>query len=270
VWGECFCFGFKIISCIFQQCLQEQKQNLFTPDTLDLKSFGKRFFFETSDHEKIQAWFFKQRKVSEANTILYFHGNAGNLSHLQQDIANQLKYLGCNVFIVSYRGYGKSTGSPTEKGIKLDSQAALNYLLARPDVDPSKIIIFGLSLGGAVACHLTANNPDKIKALILENTFTSISDMIDIVFSPLRRLKFLCLIKWSSENLMSKITCPILLMCGEQDELVPASQMKRLHAAATSSRSAILHVFPLGKHMDTWNQPNYYEHFKKFLERLEQ
>jgi len=93
--------------------------------------------------------------------------------------------------MVEYRGYGKSTGTPSEKELQSDAQVVLDYLANRRDIDPNRIIVFGLSLGGAVACNLVSNNPDRVKAVILENTFTSIEDMIEVVFPLVSRFKFL-------------------------------------------------------------------------------
>lgn len=90
-----------------------------------------------------------------------------------------------NVLIVSYRGYGKSSGSPTESGLKIDAQAALDYLVnERADIDNKKILVFGSSLGGAVAIDLAFSNQSKIWALVVENTFTCIPDLV--------RRRFLC------------------------------------------------------------------------------
>jgi len=112
--------------------------------------------------------------------MLYFHGNAGStyapllrerltkpcadISHRLQHIADLIVRVRCNVVIVSYRGYGRSTGSPNEHGIKIDAQAVLDYLTTeRTDIDPNKIFLFGSSLGGAVAIDLAHANQERIK-----------------------------------------------------------------------------------------------------------
>lgn len=109
-----------------------------------------------------------------------FHGNAGNIGH-RVPIAKVLEEnLGCNVLMLEYRGYGLSTGDPNEEGINIDAQTALDYIRQQKETQSGKIIIFGQSLGGAVAIQLVARNQEAgdIVGLVLENTFTSIRDMI--------------------------------------------------------------------------------------------
>jgi len=111
---------------------------------------------------------------------MMFHGNAGNIGH-RLPIAKVLSHdLSCNVLMLEYRGYGLSTGDPGEKGIAIDAQTGLDYIRNRDDLKGSKIVIYGQSLGGAVAIGLVAKNQDRgdIAGLMLENTFTSIKEMI--------------------------------------------------------------------------------------------
>jgi len=202
----------------------------------------------------------------EATTVLYFQGNAGNISFCLPNVAEMQQTLHCNVFLVSYRGYGKSTGSPTEKGLSIDAESALEYLLSRPDINPNKIVAFGRSLGGAVAIQLCTKKGDKIKALIVENTFLSIPDMVAVVFPALRHFKVLSTNQWLSLQKIKTISIPILFLCGMKDELVPSSHMERLHEYATNSTKKAIHKYPFGAHMDTWTQPNYYRHLQEFFE----
>ena len=109
-----------------------------------------------------------------------FHGNAGNIGH-RVPIAKVLEeHVGCNVLMLEYRGYGLSTGTPDEAGINIDAQTALDYIRNQKETEGGKIVVFGQSLGGAVAIELVAKNQDvgDIVGLILENTFISIRDMI--------------------------------------------------------------------------------------------
>jgi fermentation-respiration switch protein FrsA (DUF1100 family) len=109
-----------------------------------------------------------------------FHGNAGNIGYripIAKILAND---LGCNVLMLQYRGYGRSTGNPNEKGLKIDAQAALDYIRSQDELKHGKIIVYGQSLGGAVGINLLAKNQEQgdIVGLILENTFTSIRKLI--------------------------------------------------------------------------------------------
>lgn len=113
-------------------------------------------------------------------TILMFHGNAGNIGH-RIPIAKVLEEnSGCNVFMAEYRGYGLSSGDPNEKGLMIDAQAALDYIRQDKEMRDTKVIVYGQSLGGAVAIQLVARNQDAgdVIGLILENTFTSIKKLI--------------------------------------------------------------------------------------------
>lgn len=135
----------------------------------------------TSDNATLHAFFIKQNddKSTFVPTIVYFHGNAGNMGHRLQNVWGIYYNLNCNILMVEYRGYGLSTGSPSEKGLCMDGRAAVDYLYTRHDLDHQKIILFGRSLGGAVAIDVAADleYSGKIMALMVENTFTSIPDM---------------------------------------------------------------------------------------------
>ncbi|KAJ3441444.1 protein abhd13 [Anaeramoeba flamelloides] len=131
-------------------------------------------------------------------------------------------FLQLNVLLVEYRGFGKSESKPSEKGVKRDAEAALQYLFKCEKIDTSKIIIFGRSLGGAVAIHLAASHPndERIKAVIVENTFTDITNMSIHLFKFVKYFKFLINLKFDSINYISKITQPILFLSGKMDTLV--------------------------------------------------
>lgn len=116
--------------------------------------------------------------------------------------------------MVSYRGYGESEGTPSERGIRLDATAAVTYVKDRADkIDTSRIFLFGRSIGGAVAIGTAANRqPGDVKGVIVENSFTSIDDMIDVVFPPLKVFKFLNRNKWNSLSAMERLKAPVLFI----------------------------------------------------------
>jgi abhydrolase domain-containing protein 13 len=119
----------------------------------------------TSDGIKITGYLIRQEtaeKTRAAPTILYLHANAGNMGH-RLPIAKVLyRSLGCNIFMLSYRGYGLSEGTPSEEGIRIDAQEVLGYLIHHPDIDSRRIVLYGQSIGGAVALDLASRNPDKV------------------------------------------------------------------------------------------------------------
>lgn len=126
-----------------------------------------------------------------APTIIYFHGNAGNMGHRLQNVAGLYATCRCNILLVDYRGYGLSTGVPTERGLCADARATFDYLLTRHDIDLNQICIFGRSLGGAVAIDLAADPEynQRIMCVIIENTFTSIAEMAAELIHP--KIKYL-------------------------------------------------------------------------------
>ncbi|XP_038711685.1 alpha/beta hydrolase domain-containing protein WAV2-like isoform X2 [Tripterygium wilfordii] len=177
--------------------------------------------------------------------------------------------------------YGASDGYPSQHGITKDAQAALDHLSQRGDIDTSRILIFGRSLGGAVGSMLAKNNPDKVAALILENTFTSVLDLAGVVLPFLKWfighssskgpkiLNFLVRSPWSTIDIIGQVKQPILFLSGLQDEMVPPSHMQLLYAkAAAHNKKCIFVEFPSGMHMDTWlsGGDNYWRTIQQFLE----
>ncbi|PSS15486.1 Protein bem46 like [Actinidia chinensis var. chinensis] len=221
-------------------------------------------WLRSSDGVRLHAWFIKLLPDCKGPTILFFQENAGNIAHRLEMVRIMLQRLQCNVFMLSYRGYGDSDGYPSQHGITWDAQAALDHLVQRTDIDTSRIIVFGRSLGGAVGALLTKNNPEKISALILENTFTSILDMAGVLLPFLKWfiggtgngpkvLNFLVRSPWSTIDVVGQIQQPILFLSGLQDEMVPPSHMQMLYAkAAAHNRRCTFVEFPTGMHMDTW------------------
>ncbi|KAM0917374.1 hypothetical protein ACQ4PT_009546 [Festuca glaucescens] len=222
-------------------------------------------WLRASDGVRLHSWFLRHSPTCRGPTILFFQENAGNIAHRLECVRLMMQRLQCNVFMLSYRGYGESEGFPSQSGITKDAQAALDHLVQRKDIDTSRIVIFGRSLGGAVGAVLAKNNPDKVSALILENTFTSILDMAGIMLPFLRWFiggssskgpKLLnCVVRspWSTLDVVAEVKQPILFLSGLQDELVPPSHMKMLYdKAIENNRNCRFVDFPSGMHMDTW------------------
>lgn len=157
-----------------------------------------------------------------------FHGNGMDHSDFLHHAKHYFRY-GCNVLTVSYRGYGESEGMPSEKGLQRDAQAVLDFVWNDCKLSKIPIIVYGLSLGGAVAIDVTSKNPDKVSALILENTFTSIPDIVHDwpVIGP---FSFFCTQRWNSASKLPRIppSLPILFCSGRDDTLVPCGHMDNL------------------------------------------
>ncbi|CAL8369004.1 unnamed protein product [Arctogadus glacialis] len=203
-------------------------------------------------------------------TILYFHGNAGNIGHRVPNALLMLVNLKANVVLVDYRGYGKSEGEPGEKGLHLDAQATLDYVMSRPDLDKTKVVLFGRSLGGAVAVRLASLNPHRVAATIVENTFLSIPHMAATLFSflPMRLLPLCCYRnQFLSYRQITQCRMPSLFVSGLSDQLIPPLMMKQLYELSPA-RTKRLAIFPEGTHNDTWQCHGYFPALEQFIREL--
>jgi alpha-beta hydrolase superfamily lysophospholipase len=151
----------------------------------------------TPDGEKLSAFYIRAPKErSQKNiTILMFHGNAGNIGHRVPIARMFVQRMGCSVFMLEYRGYGLSTGSPDESGLMIDAQTAFDYIRERAETRNNDIVVFGQSLGGAVSVQLVAKNQNdkRLIGLVLENTFMSMRKLIPQyapLFATLNRANF--------------------------------------------------------------------------------
>lgn len=228
-------------------------------------------YYKGSDGITIHMYFIHHIKEKQIKvpTIIFFHGNAGNMGHRLQNCVGLFHSLQCNILLVEYRGYGLSEGTPTEEGLYTDAKTSLDYLFTRNDINHSEIIIFGRSLGGAVAIDLAARDSsrNRIWCVIVENTFTSIPDMAKVIFGW-RILNFLPSMcyknKFASKNKMKRIQCPILFISGLSDTLVPPRMMSELYTNCNSIGKQIIQ-FPNGTHNETWTLQGYYQALVKFL-----
>ncbi|KAJ1736539.1 bem46 protein, variant [Coemansia sp. Benny D160-2] len=229
---------------------------------------------ETPDKVLIRGYLIKQaadEETKRAPTLIYFHANAGNMGH-RLPIAKQMyDQLKCNVFMLSYRGYGLSDGQPSEAGIKADALTALEFIRSHPLTANTKLVAYGQSLGGAVALDIVAANEPEFAGVILENTFLSIPKLVPHVLPILKYFTFLASEKWVSETAIRKITdVPILFLSGLQDDLVPPPHMRKLYELAQRNQDSEKRMkvsweeFPEGNHNDTCIQPNYFEAIAKW------
>ena len=176
--------------------------------------------------------------------VVFFQENAGNIG-LRLDYFQTLYHEGnCDIIAIAYRGYSSSSGKPSEEGLKLDAKAVMSFVnkdLARFYSNRGGVFVVGRSLGGAVAAHvvsqLVEDDLNMIDGLILENTFTSIDDMADAMFSVLAVLKdFVLTNHWRTIDIVGDINLPILYVTGRKDRTVPTEQTQRLYEASTKSR----------------------------------
>jgi hypothetical protein len=191
----------------------------------DVGAAGSEVFFEAEDGVRLHAWLLQAEGARRA--LLLLHGNAGNASH-RLPIAERLARLGVAVLLLDYRGYGLSEGRPTERGVYADARAALAYLVDGLGFPERRVIVFGSSLGAAVAVDLARGR--KLAGMILESPFPSLSAMAREVFGtgfgPLTRGRFDSLAK------IGELRSPLLFLHGDRDEIVPYALGRALYDAA--------------------------------------
>ena len=251
---------------------QPNNSRVYVPSPSIMGMAFESLYIKSKDQTRLHMFFIKSPAGSLAPTILFLHGNAGNIGHRIMCIKDLVFKIGCNVCLLEYRGYGHSDGSPCEDGMYLDGQAALDYLVSRPDVDQSKIVVFGRSLGGAVAIDLCSKmeNRSKVSALIVENSFTSIPDIARVLFN----FKLVKMIpKWFYKNRfdsrwkVKRLANPTLFISGSADNLVPPGMMTELFNACGAD-AKYLAKFAGGTHNDTWNCAHYLPTIAYFLEEV--
>jgi fermentation-respiration switch protein FrsA (DUF1100 family) len=223
-------------------------------------------FFDTSDGVRLHGWFVPAPKIEgdaeprvepvaeaaasagaspvaapgsrrvSSNTgrvVLFFHGNAGNLTHRVESI-RIFHELGLSVFIFDYRGYGRSEGRVSERGTYVDARAAYRYLAGQKRIDPGSIIFFGRSLGGAVAVELATEH--RPLAMILESCFPSLADVGQRAYRFLP-VRWLLRIRYDSTQRIASLDCPKLIVHSRQDEIVPLDLGRQLFDAAIEPKT---------------------------------
>ncbi|KAL0214418.1 hypothetical protein P9112_006602 [Eukaryota sp. TZLM1-RC] len=222
----------------------------------------------------LHSWFLPAVQCSStpAPVICFFHGNAGNIASRTISICELYKRFNRNVSILlfDYRGYGKSNGVPSEQGVYDDGMAVIDWLMANEKVDSSRIFLFGRSLGGAVSIYCSKHCP-VVKGLIVENSFSSIYDLLPDVLSPnTARLIPKCALRchFPSSQHIKDVFVPLLIISGSGDELIPSSHSQVLFDSAINSKRKHLARIELGTHNETWRRAGYYEEFCGFVNAL--
>jgi len=181
---------------------------------------------DTPDGEKLDAWFVPAPQAQGA--VLILHGNAGNLSH-RMDSVVMFYRLGYTVLIFDYRGYGRSSGKPSEAGLHLDAETAWVYLTRARGFAPENIVLFGESLGGALAAHLAATQ--RPGALVLSSVFTSVPDLAADLY-PWLPARWLARLRYDTRAALALAHCPVLVAHSQEDEIIPYRHGQELFAAA--------------------------------------
>ena len=163
---------------------------------------------------------------------MFCHGNAGNISHRLESI-KQFRDLGLSVFIFDYRGYGKSGGKITEEGSYKDAKAAWDYLVNEKNINPQNIIVFGRSLGAAIACKLATKQ--NLSALIMESAFISVPELAAQIY-PFLPVRWLSRFQYNNLENVQKISCPVLFIHSKNDEIIPFSNGEKLFSIANQPK----------------------------------
>jgi pimeloyl-ACP methyl ester carboxylesterase len=197
--------------------------------------------------QKLRGWWIPAANP-RAKVVLYLHGNDGNVSTSMEGIA-PLRELGYSVFMIDYRGYGASGGGfPSEAGVYQDAQSAWDYLVHERGINPANLLIYGHSLGGAVAIELALRHPEAA-GLVVESSFTSIFDMatLDARYALLPVNLFLNQ-RFDSIAKVAHLRLPVLYIHGTADEIVPFEMGKALYSATPFARGFV--AVPAGRHED--------------------
>ncbi len=187
---------------------------------------------ETADGVILHGWFIVGRS---SQVLLFFHGNAGNISH-RLDSIRQFRDLGLSVFIIDYRGYGQSGGKTTEEGIYRDTDAVWRYLTEDRGISASDIVIFGRSLGASAASRLAAQHQPL--ALIVESSFTSIPDIAQELY-PWLPARWLSRFSHATRDYVREVHCPVLVAHSRDDEIIPFHHGEAIFASANEPRTLL-------------------------------
>ena len=181
---------------------------------------------QTSDGISLHGWYIPA--LQSRGTVLFLHGNAGNISH-RLDSVQMFHRLGYSTLIFDYRGYGNSGGAPTEQGTYQDAEAAWRYLTGSRHIPSCRIVVFGESLGGSVAAWLAARQ--KPAALVIASGFTSVPDLGQQLY-PYLPVRWLASIRYDTRENLRKVAAPVLIAHRAEDEIVPFGHGRALFAAA--------------------------------------
>lgn len=258
-----FWLGFVILLVVFMRIFE--RKNLFkptrkllgTPSTVGLEYEEVHFFAE--DDVGLHGWWIPHPEAK--GTVLYCHGNAFNVSD-RLPLIQALHATKVNVFIFDYRGYGKSRGFPSEKGTYKDARAAYEVVRARyEDTEDPPVVIYGCSLGGAVATQLALDK--KSRGLVLESTFTSAFDMAQNMY-PWLPCKWLLATRYDTRSKVKLIQVPTLLAHSREDDVIPFSFGQELYAQAAEPK--VFFELKGGHSENSWEgTPGYTHHLQQFF-----
>ena len=260
------CYGLLVIVVYFMQGRMLYLPNVpgrtLTMTPADMGMDYEDVSIKTADGVTLHGWFIAGRS---SRVLLFFHGNAGNISH-RLDSIRQFQDLGLSVLIIDYRGYGQSEGRPTENGVYRDADAAWRYLREDRATLAGDIIIFGRSLGASVASRLAAQHQPL--ALIVESSFTSVPDIAKELY-PWLPARWLSRLRHATRDYIREVRCPVLVVHSRDDEIIPFHHGEEIFASANEPRTLLA---IRGTHNDGFlrDENTYVGGFRTFLAGLSQ
>ena len=219
-----------VLLFLMQSRMLYQPSTSYTYAPSDYGMKHEELSLSTSDGVTLAGWFVPSE--SAKRTVLFCHGNAGNISH-RLDTLKMFHELRLNCLIVDYRGYGKSTGKPTEIGTKIDILAGFQWLIEEKGMRPEEIILFGRSLGGSIAAMI-AKDVDP-GGLVLESVFTSFDD-VGAHYYPWLPVRLFSRFNYNTVEAVKHVRCPVLVIHSRDDEIIPYKFGQEVFAAANDPK----------------------------------
>jgi fermentation-respiration switch protein FrsA (DUF1100 family) len=241
-----------------------EKGIIFFPDPVMVGTpadFGLDYedvFFAAADGFRLHGWWVPQ---AGAPVLVWFHGNAGNISHRLENLQLLRELVGVQVFIFDYREYGRSQGRISREGTFADAAGAWRYVAETRGIAGADIVLFGRSLGTALATGLALDQP--CRGLILESAFTNSSDMAKMLAPFL--FDWRPRVPYDNLGKIDKVKAPVLIVHGSDDEIIPVDMGRRLFAAANPPKE--LYIIPGAHHNDTYvvGGREYFERLRRFI-----
>ena len=240
-----------------------QRNLLYHPSENNYQNDEVKFDYEEVNIEveneiKLKSWLIN-KDFKKLKTLLIFHGNAGDLSNRIYKL-NELYKLEINILLISWRGFSGNKGSPTEKNLYKDAEAAIKWL-NKKDVSNNQIILYGESLGTGIAVEMAKKN--DFNSIILESPFTSIENSAKIYY-PYLPVKYLLKDRYDTISKINMVKSPIMIMHGEKDDVVPFSMGKKLFEKANNPKHS--YFTSTDDHMMEFN-PELLKEIKNFIEK---
>ncbi len=254
------CLAFSMRTSFVERGIFQPTRDVeLAPEDVGLR--GEDVFLDTEDGVRIHAYWLPAPAADRA--ILFLHGNAGNASHRLPNAA-ALVGLACHVLLLDYRGYGRSEGKPSEQGSYRDARAALDHLLGERGIPADRVVIFGRSLGGAVAVDLAQGR--ALAGVVLESTFTSAGAVARTIFG--RPAAWLMGNRFDSAGKIADLRSPLLFFHGDRDDIVPFELGQQLFELAPEPKA--FETIRGAGHNDTVMVGGraYLERFRQFLDHV--